>query len=116
MQVNNHMHKQTHNTELSSLTVSPHCITLSGMQGEVRLSRRSSMLGHRRDCDVVFLSPEMVAEKIVCVTHLDLSVTLIISPLKSSLMLPRKSSKQLRILMHSQLMMTGKPYFKHETK
>lgn len=103
MQVNSHIHKQTHNRELSSLTVSPRCITLSGMLGEVRLSRHSSMLGRRRACDVVFLPPEMVAEKIVCVTHLDLSGALIIRPLKSSLMLPRKSSTQEQILKHLHL-------------
>lgn len=61
------------------------------------------MLGRRRACDVVFLPPEMVAEKIVCVTHLDLSGALIIRPLKSSLMLPRKSSTQEQILKHLHL-------------
>ncbi|KAJ4931559.1 hypothetical protein JOQ06_025854, partial [Pogonophryne albipinna] len=35
-----------------------------GCRGEVRLSRHSSTLGHGRDGDVVFLPPEMMAEKL----------------------------------------------------
>ncbi len=66
-----HTHTHTH-TEFSSLTVSPRCITLSGMQGggspqQAQLNARSQ---ERRRC-CVFATRDGGRE-IVCVKHLDL--------------------------------------------
>lgn len=58
-------YKQTlHNRDFSSQKVSPHCITRTGIQGEVHLSRHNSTLGHRRACDAMFLPLEIVAGKL----------------------------------------------------
>lgn len=75
-QINKHWHTYP---ELSSLTVSPRCITLSGMQGGRFASAGAAQRSATGETAMLwgggfflFLPPESGGGEIVCVVHLDL--------------------------------------------